>query len=377
MTEAVQIEHVKPGTQAEKEFLQLPFTVYKDNPHYVPWFNRTIKKIISKNHPFFEHSEGEFFIAKRKEETVGRMALLEPKKFNEYQNKRDARFYFFEIKDDLGAARELFTFAEEWAMKRGLDRLIGPQGFSGFTGAGILIDGFDQPAAMTMMNYHLPYYHELLESTGFVKYKDFYSAEIDAKTQMLPQKYKTFAELAKKRGRFTVPEISTKQELHQIAKEVGRLYNESWEDHEEFCPMTQAEMNQLMEELLQITDPSLIKVIRKDEKLVGFVLAFPDLSGALKRANGKINPLILRNLTKEKHRTNKFIINGLGILPKYRKNGGIAILFNEIAKSLREHKVRSAEMTQIAETTDLMVSNIEKLGARIYKTHRVYRKNLI
>ncbi len=376
MTETVHIEQVKPGTSAEKEFLELPFVVYKNNPHYVPWFNRTMKKIISKNHPFFEHSDGEFFLVKRKEETIGRIALLEPKKFNSYQNKKDARFYFLEIKDDLGAARELFSFAEEWAMKRGLDRLIGPQGFSGFTGAGILIEGFDHTASMTMMNYHPPYYRELLESVGFEKYKDFYSAELNAEKQVLPQKYQTFAELAKKRGKFTVPDISTRQELHEVAREVGRLYNESWEDHEEFCPMTKAEMNQLMEDLLQITEPSLVKVIRKDDDLAGFVLAFPDLSDALKRANGKINPLILRNLTKEKHRTDRFIINGLGILPKYQKNGGVAILFNEIAKALRAHNVKTAEMTQIAETTDLMMSNIEKLGARIYKTHRVYQKKL-
>jgi len=376
MTEAVKIEQVKPGTQAEKDFLQLPFVVYKDNPHYVPWFNRTLKKIISKNHPFFEHSDGEFFIAKREDETVGRIALLEPTKFNQYQNKQDARFYFFEIKDDLGAARELFTFAEEWALQRGLDRLIGPQGFSGFTGAGVLIEGFDETAAMTMMNYHHPYYRELLESVGFEKYKDFYSAEIDAETQILPQKYKTFAELAKKRGRFTVPDLTSKQELHEVAREVGLLYNASWEDHEEFCPMTPAELDQLMEELLQITDPSLIKVIRSGDDLAGFILAFPDLSEALKRANGKINPLILHNITKEKHRTRKFLINGIGILPKYQKNGGIAILFNEIAKSLRTHQVKKAEMTQIAETTDMMVNSIKKLGARIYKTHRVYQKKL-
>jgi hypothetical protein len=376
MTEAVKIEPVKPGTEAEKEFLQLPFTVYKDNPHFVPWFNRSIKKIIAKNHPFFEHSEGEFFIARREEETVGRIALLEPKKFNDYQHKKDARFYFLETKDDLGAARELFTFAEEWAMKRGLDRLIGPQGFSGFTGAGVLIDGFDQTASMTMMSYHLPYYRELLESVGFEKYKDFYSAEIDAKKQILPQKYKTFAELAKKRGRFSVPELSTKQELQAVAREVGRLYNESWEDHEEFCPMTEAEMNRLMEELLEVTEPSLVKVIRREEELAGFVLAFPDLSAALKRANGKVNPLILRNLMKEKQKATKYLINGLGILPQYQKNGGIAILFNEMAKTLREHEVSTAEMTQIAETTDLMLSNIKKMGARIYKTHRVYQKKL-
>ena len=110
--------------------------------------------------------------------------------------------------------------------------------------------------------------------------------------------------------------------------------------------------------------------------MAGFVMASPDLSAAMQRANSKVNPLILRNLTKEKQKTTKYLINGLGILPQYQKNGGIAILFNEMAKTLRQHNVSKAEMTQIAETTDLMLSNIEKMGARIYKTHRVYQKKL-
>lgn len=376
MTEAVHIEKVTTGSQQEKEFLQLPFVVYKNNPHYVPWFNRSIKRMIAKKHPFFEHSDAEFFIAKRKDEVIARIGLIEPKRFNEYQNKKDARFYFFEAKDDITAVRELFQFAEDWAVQRGLNRLIGPQGFSGFTGAGILIDGFDQTASMTMMNYHLPYYHELIEELGFKKYKDFYSAELKADQQVLPQKYRIFADLAKKRGRFSSPELNTKQDLMDISQKVGRLYNDSWGEHEEFCPMTEAETQELFEELSMIAEPSLVKVIKKDEELVGFILAFPDISEAMQRANGKLNPITIRNMMKQKKLADKFIINGLGILPKYQKNGGVAILFNELAKTLREYSVTRAEMTQIAETTDLMVRSIEKLNARIYKTHRVYVKQL-
>jgi len=376
MTSTVSIEKVEPGSKLEKEFLQLPFVIYKNSSHYVPWFTRTLKKILRKKHPFFEHSEGEFFLAKRSEEVVARIALLEPKKFNEYRNRRDARFYFFETKDDLPAARELFSFAEEWARRRGLDRLIGPQGFSGFTGAGILIDGFDETASMTMMNYHLPYYRELIEDLGFEKYKDFFSAEINADYQVLPQKYRIYAELAMKRGRFDAPPLKTRQDLLDVAEQIGRLYNDSWEDHEEFCPMTEAEMKELFDELVALTDPSLVKVIKKEEELAGFILAFPDLSETMQRAKGVLNPLTYRNLMKEKKTAHRYIINGIGILPRYQKNGGIAILFNEIAKALRDHDVKRAEMTQIAETTDMMIRSIEKLDARIYKTHRVYMKGL-
>jgi GNAT superfamily N-acetyltransferase len=376
MTSAVSIEKVEPRGKSEKDFLELPFVIYKHSSHYVPWFTRSLKKIIRGQHPFFEHSEGEFFIARRKDEVIARIALLEPKKFNEYRKRRDGRFYFFETKDDLPAARELFAFAEEWARDRGLQRILGPQGFSGFTGAGILIDGFDETASMTMMNYHLPYYRELLESIGFEKYKDFYSAEIDGGTQGLPQKYRTYADLAMKRGRYESPVLKTRQDLLDVAEQIGRLYNESWGDHAEFCPMTDTEMKELIGELVSATEPSLVKIIKKGEELAGFILAFPDISRSMQRAMGRLNPYTLRDMMKEKKTTRRFLINGIGILPKYQKNGGIAILFNEITKALRDHNVQRAEMTQIAETTDMMTRSIEKLGARIYKTHRVYMKEL-
>ena len=376
MTESVHIEKVLPSTPQEKEFIQLPFIVYKNNPHFVPWFNRSLKQIIAGRHPYFNHSQGEFFIARRDKETVARIALLEPKKFNDYQGKKDARFYFFETKDDLRAVSELFSFAEDWARKRKLNRITGPQGFSGFTGAGILVDGFDETAAMTMMNYHLPYYRELIEGVGFEKYKDFFSAEINAELQCLPQKYRIFADLAMKRGRFHTPELKSKKELQVIAREIGELYNNSFGDREEFCPMTRAEIDFMMDDLITATDPSLVKILRHGEELAGFILAFPDISESMKQAEGRLTPLTIRSMMKEKKRTTRFLINGIGILPKYQKSGGIAILFNEITKALRANNVSRAEMTQIAETTDLMISSIRKLDARIYKTHRVYEKHL-
>jgi len=376
MNEAVRIEKVLPSTPQAKLFIGLPCVVYKNNSRYVPWFNRSMKNIIARKHPFFKHSDGEFFIARRNEETVARIALIEPKNFNQYQKRKDARFYFFEAKDDLPAVRELFQFAEEWARKRGLDRIIGPQGFSGFTGAGILIDGFDETAAMTMMNYNLPYYRELIEAIGFVKYKDFFSAEINADLQGLPQKYRTFADLAMKRGRFHSPELKTKKDLLQLAHQIGKLYNDSWDEHEEFSPMTDEEMDQLIDELITVTEPDLVKVLKRNDELAGFILGFPDISEAIKRAHGRLNPFTFYSMMHEKKRTQRFLINGIGILPKYQKNGGIAILFNEITKALRARNVSKAEMTQIAETTDLMIRSIEKLNARIYKTHRVYEKHL-
>jgi GNAT superfamily N-acetyltransferase len=376
MNETITVSKVTPRSPEEREFIDLPFTIFSGNPYFVPNFEKETRQVIAREHPFFYHSEGEFFIARRGTETVGRIALLEPHRFNSYRGKKDARFCYFDVKDDIEAAKALFRHAEQWARTRGLNRLIGPQYFSSFSGSGVLVQGFQHTASMTMMPYHHPYYHELLEQLGFSKYKDFYSARIDATRTVLPYKYERVAKIARTRGNFTVRTLSTKRELRVIGREIGRIYNDSWEDHDEFRPMTNAELDQMVHDLELVTDPSLVKVIEREGELAGFILAFPDLSPALIKARGKPNIFDLFSIMRLKRRTDRFLINGLGILPQYRKIGGLAILFHEINQSLRAHRVREAEMTQIAETTDLMLSHIEKLGAEVYKVHRVYQKSV-
>ncbi len=371
----IQISAVSSSSGAA-EFCAFPRRLYADCPYYVPWFDRGLKRVITRKHSFFEHSEACCYLVRRDGATVGRFALLEPRRFNQYRNRRDARFYFFDLINDTEAATAVFDFASRWARERGLTRLIGPQGFSGFTGAGVLIDGFDKPAAMTMMNYTYPYYRELLEHAGFEKYKDFVSAELVAAQFEPSLKQQRVMELVMKRNRFTVPEFRSRKAFRAVAVEIGRIYNRSWEDHEEFVPLTERELAELVDDLMLVTDPGLIKVIRRDEQIVGFILGFPDLTRALQRAGGRLGPLQLLRILREKKRTRTFIINGIGILPQYRNQGGTALLFSTIEKSLRDRGVISAEMTQIAETTELMLAAMRDLGGRVYKTHRVYQKQL-
>ncbi|MFP4483316.1 MAG: hypothetical protein ACLFO1_00530 [Spirochaetaceae bacterium] len=374
MARDVEILRVDPGSREEMEFIRLPATIYAGNDRYVPWFTRNMRRLIARRHPFFEHSAGEFFVARREGRAVGRICMLEPRRFNEYRKRRDARFYFLELEDDAAVAGALFDHAAKWAADRGLDRLIGPQGFSSFAGSGILIDGFEYRASMTMMPYHPPYYRKQMEGQGFEKYKDFYSALLAEGRHDLMPRYRRAAEIAMKRSGLEAPPLRSKRELRKVAAEVGRIYNDSWDDHEEFVPLTDAELQEIIDDLVLVSVPSLIRVFRARGEVAGFVLAFPDLSEALIRANGRLNPLTMLSVLREKRRTNHFLVNGLGILPEYRNSGGLPLLFKEITDALRQHGAATAEMTQIAETTDLMLSNIDKLGAEVYKTHRVYRR---
>ena len=373
-----------------REFVELPFRIYRGNACWVPWLKGEVSSYLQKRHPFFERSEAEFFLARRdsalspgsrpRMQTVGRLAVIENRPFNAYHGKKQASFYFFEAFNDREAASALFAAACEWAGKRGLYELVGPYGFSAFSGGGLLVEGFENRAAMTMMNYHLPYYHELVEGLGFRKEKDLYSACLDPASFRLPERVRRLAELALKRGSFRVPRFRSNREILKLAGKIAALYNGAFAGHDDFCPLTEKEVVQLARDLLRATYPSLIKLLFYKEELAGFLFAFPDLSSALQRARGNVNPLTLLDILREKRSTDGLIFNGAGILPQYQNLGGNALLYYELERTVKGFgngaRFRQADLTQIAETTSLMLRDIGTLGGKLYKTHRIYRKVL-
>ena len=169
-----------------------------------------MKRILRREHPLFDHSVGEFFVATEGCETVGRVAVLENTRYNSEHNIKSAHFFFFDAFENRRVTESLFDAAIAWAKGRGLDVLLGPMGFGGATGGGVLIDGFDHRAAMTMMAYNHPYYAGLLEGVGFEKYLDLYSAVIDASEFRLPERVGRVAQRVLARGNFKVLRFKSK-----------------------------------------------------------------------------------------------------------------------------------------------------------------------
>ena len=369
-------EVTPPDGKIINEFVDLPFRLYKNVPQWVPPFRSEKRKILRKQHPFFEHSEAAFLLARREAKPVGRITVFDNRRFNSYRNRKEARFYHFECAEDEEAAAALFAAASAWARKRGLEELVGPHGFSGMDGSGLLIDGFEHRATMTMMQYHLPYYRRLLEKNNFEKVRDYYTAVIDRSAFQLPDKIRRVAEIHYKRGHFRVPVFRKQRELLRIARQIGEVYNRAFIVHDDFCPLKEEEIDRLAKDLMLVSKPSLIKVLYYDDQVAGFLFAFPDLSGALQRAQGRLNPISLIDLLTEAGRTDTLIVNGAGILPEYQKLGGNGLLYYELIRTIEDAGFRKAEMVQVADTTSLMLADMQTLGGRVYKTHRIYRRKL-
>jgi len=359
-----------------KRFVQFYYDLYKNCPQWVPpLFVDAYLPLNRKKHPFFEHSQADFFLAVRGGEVVGRICAGENKLFNEYHKTRKAQFYFFDTIDDLEVAKTLFEAAYDWARQRGLDTMIGPKGLSPFDGYGILVEGFEHRQMMTMMNYNYAYYPKLVEALGFEKEVDFVSCYLPADAFKIPERVERIAEWAMKRGNLWVKHFKSKKELVGWAQRIGRTYNKTFINNWEYYPFTQGDVDYAVQNVFMVADYRLIKLIMHGEDIVGFLFAFPDASAALQRAKGRLFPFGIVDLLIEMKRTKTVSGNGMGVLPEFQGTGGNALLYYELGKTvLGNYDFKFVEMTQVAETTKQMRADLKNLNGVEYKNHRVFRK---
>ena len=76
----IQIESINNFNDFKK-FYKLPFILYKNDKNWVPPFWYDIKNFFKKNNIFWSHAECKLFIAKKKNEIVGRIAAIIDYKF--------------------------------------------------------------------------------------------------------------------------------------------------------------------------------------------------------------------------------------------------------------------------------------------------------
>ncbi len=359
------------------QFVQFHYDLYKGCAQWVPPFYVDIKLMLNRNkHPYYEHSDADFFMALDAGKVVGRIAAMENKAFNKYHDTKKMQFYLFDCINDPVVAKKLIDRCLEWGHKRGLLEIVGPKGFGSFDGYGIQVMGFEHRQMMTMMNYNYPYYAELLEGMGFNKVLDFVSCYIPYEKFNLPEQVVEIAKKVEAKGKFWVKKFENKAELKKWAWRIGEAYNLSFINNWEYYPLTRSEVKLLLDNLLIVANPKLIKLIMYKEQIIGFLFAFPDVSAALQRQGGKITPWGILDIMLEMKKTKWVSLNGVGVLPEYQGRGGNALLYYEMSKTIKEFGFIHAEQTQMADTATQVRKDMIKVGAEIYKAHRIYTKQI-
>lgn len=357
------------------QFVQFPFELYRDYPQWVPPIVSDMKLALNRHkYPFYSHSHADFFVAEEGGRTIGRIAAIDNQPYNEYHRSNTAFFYFFEVIEELDVARALFDVAFDWARDRDLNTAVGPRGLLRGDGHGLLVDGFEHRPAMGVP-YNPPYYAAFLEAIGFEKEIDFLSAHLGGDFD-LPQRFYDIADRVKERRGFWVQSFTSKRELRRWVPEVQRVNNEAFSDVWGYYPIDRAEANAVADRFLAAADPRLIKLVMKGEKMVGFIIGYPDISAGIQRANGRLWPFGWLHLLVEMRRTKWINFNGAGILPQHQGAGASAVLYTELARTALDFGFEDADLVQVAENNVESMGEVNGIGGEWYKRHRIYRHTL-
>jgi hypothetical protein len=359
-----------------RDFLSLPPRIYRDIPQWVPPLERDERvRLDPKRYPFYRHSAAAFFLAYQDDLPVGRLAVLDNRRYNDHNHEKTAFFSLFECEPDPEPARGLFESAFAWARARGLKRMLGPRGFTALDGLGLLVKGFEHRPALGLA-YNPSYYPEFVEALGFEKVDEIVSGHLRTDIQFPERIHELAARLQERRG-LHIARFRTRNELRAMLGHLKALYNSALAGASGGTPITDEEIKSLASQMLWFADPNLIKIVMKDEKPVGFLLAYPDISAALQKTKGRLFPFGWITILRELHTTTWININGAGMIEEYRGLGGTAILYSEMFKSVTENRrYRHAEVVQIGLENDKMQRELENFGVDFYKMHRTYQKNL-
>ncbi|MCJ7716470.1 MAG: GNAT family N-acetyltransferase, partial [Anaerolineales bacterium] len=325
-------------------------------------------------HPFYQHSDAEFFIAEDNGKILARIAVISNNRFNQTNRLDSAFFYFYESIDDQTVSNKLFETVFDWARERGHTRIYGPKGLLQGDGIGLLVKGFDYIPAVGI-SYNFPYYDKLVKQAGFQKKFDYFSGYLDT-TVGLTDKVKRVAEKVKERSGFWVRKFETKDELLAIAPELREVYNAAFSGSEGFSPITEDEIILIAKRMLSLADPRLIKLVYKENKIIGFLFSYPNINRGLQKTNGRLFPFGWYHIMREFNKTRYMDTNGIGILPEYQGLGPTAVIYTELEKTFREFNFEYVETVQTRE------DNLASLGESSHfvmdwtKTHRVYEMDL-
>ncbi len=356
------------------QFYTFPFKIYKNNPHWVPPFWKEIKEFFRTTNPFWTHAQTTLFLAKQKNEIVGRIAGIIDHSYIKHEKQNIGFFGFFECIHNQAVAHALFTQTENWLQTQQMTKIRGPIDGRADIGCGFLTHGHNTPTSL-LSTYSPPYYPDLAEQNHLIKIRDLISYKIDI-TIPLPQSLSETIHYFKNEA-ITIEPFPRLYTTHQLNQWIS-LFLETFQDHWGYTPVTPDEIKTRfgIKQLRYILDPDLFLIAKKHGKPIAYIWATPDYNQIIKNMNGKMGAkqgiLYLqknRYINKGKHHL-------IGIKKNYRNKDIGYHLTTLTLHKMQQRGYKSTEIGWIDEQNTNVHKIIQKINGQLHRIYRVYEKNL-
>jgi hypothetical protein len=358
-----------------REFIYLPAKIHKDHLNWLPPIYVDEFKFFNpkKNHAF-SHCDTVLYLAFQGKDVVGRIMGIIHHQYNEVRGERTGRFGFLECHNDELVAGTLLAAVENWVLARGVEKLIGPYGFSDKDPQGLQISGFEHmPILATAVN--LPYMVELVEKNGYTKDIDCLVYMLDLH-KPLPEVYNRILQRFENRKDFVFKEFKAKKEFKHLVIPILRLVNETYCELYGFTPLTELEMKEFASRYMDVLDPRFVKVITKNDDVVAFIVGLPNFTPGVQKSKGKLLPFGLFHILKAMKATRQLDLMLGAVKPNCQGLGFEILMGMKLIDSCKAAGYEKMEIHLVLETNHKMLAELERVDAQLHKKFRVYGKEL-
>ncbi len=369
------VEPVATRRQQE-QFVELPWTLYAGDPNWVPPLLMDHRRLLGyAHHPFPAANPVRTFLATRNGRPVGRVAAIVNRAYIERYGEQRGFFGFFESVEDQEVCNALFDTAGAWLRSQGMTAIRGPANPSLNYECGLLVDGFHAPPTF-MMTYNKPFYGRLIEGWGFRKVQDMYAfwGHIDMLEQ-LDKKLLFIVNESKARFNVKVRQMD-RSRFRQEVEMFLDLYNSSLVGTWGYAPFSPAEIKDLAGGLKHLIAPELAIAAEVDGKPIGACFGLLDYNPRLKQIDGRLFPFGFLRLILNKRAIKKMRVISINVLPEYQRWGLGVVLLAGLVQPLKEWGMQEVEFSWVLESNTLSRGSLEKGGAKLDKTYRMYDRDL-
>lgn len=374
----LEIKQITTSRRDLIKFIHFGIDLYKGNGCYVPpLVLDDIGSLTPGKNPAFDFCEAAYFMAYRDGKPVGRIATIINNQTNRKFGTRECRFGFMDFIDDREVSKALLDTAESWGVAKGMDRMVGPLGFTDMDREGLLVEGFDELSTMAT-NYNYPYYQEHIEALGYEKDSDWVEFLLTVPDKV-PERFDRIANLVKEKyGLEVVKYRSRKQAKAEVGRPLFDLINEAYKDLYQYSPLTERQKDYYVDYYLGLVNLDLLTFIKDREgKLVGVGISLPSLSRALQKSNGRLLPFgwlpLLKGLKGKNDRVDLLLV---AVDPEYQNKGVNALMFQDLIPQFIKYGYKYAESNPEMELNAKVQSQWELFNPRQHRRRRSYAKKI-
>jgi predicted GNAT family acetyltransferase len=371
----IEIKEVKTA----KDLKKFVFLTEKMNAHRPGWvppiYSDDLRVLNPKKNPAHAYCDSILLLAYDGNDLVGRVAGIINNRYNEYAGMKTARFSFFEAPDRIEVSRALLEYVEKWARSKGMNLLVGPQGFTEEDSEGFIYEGYDETPTIGCIQ-NPPYVNEHMEKLGFGKEIDWFVYKIDI-AKAMSDTYAKFFERASRNKAFRLVEFKKKSQLKPYIHPIFELMNSTFSVLYGYSPLDEHEVESMADRYMPLLDHRFIKAaVTPENEVVGFIVSIPNMSQGMIKARGRILPFGILHILRSAKKTDQ-LDNYLGAVKEEYRGKGVDVLIGYAQlKEASNAGLKVMDSHHELEDNVKVRAENERVGGVIYKKYRLYSMKL-